>query len=299
MRTSKALLRAGIAAAVAAGAGLAYSAGYEVRAFRLRRVEIPVLPAGSTPIRLLHISDLHMTPGQRRKQEWLRGLADLEPDLVVSTGDHLAHPEAVASVVDALRPLSGCPGVFVLGSNDYYAPVAKNPVRYLLPSDDTPHHGPTLPWSDLVEIFGSWGWLDLDNASGTLPVAGSTLAFVGVDDAHLDLDDYSKVAGPPDPTADLSVGVTHAPYLRVLDAMADDGHPLIIAGHTHGGQLCIPGYGALVTNCDLDTERVKGLSRHGRSYLHVSAGLGTSPFAPVRFACYPEASLLTLTEARD
>ena len=56
--------------------------------------------------------------------------------------------------------------------------------------------------------------------------------------------------------------MVHAPYLRVLDAFTADGYPLILAGHTHGGQLCIPFYGALVTNCDLDTDRVKGLSTH-------------------------------------
>jgi predicted MPP superfamily phosphohydrolase len=85
----------------------------------------------------------------------------------------------------------------------------------------------------------------------------------------------------------------------MIDAMAADGHDLIVAGHTHGGQVCVPFYGALVTNCDLDTARVKGLSQHTAndrtSWLHVSAGLGTSPYAPVRFACRPEATLLTLT----
>ena len=106
--------------------------------------------------------------------------------------------------------------------------------------------------------------------------------------------------GPVDrSTTDVSLAVTHAPYRSVLDPMAADGHDLIVAGHTHGGQVCVPFYGALVTNCDLDTARVKGLSSHtaeGRtSWLHVSAGLGTSPYAPVRFACRPEATLLTLT----
>ena len=111
------------------------------------------------------------------------------------------------------------------------------------------------------------------------------------------------MAGPVDRDADeVAVAVTHAPYRRVIDAMAYDGHDLIMAGHTHGGQVCVPLYGALVTNCDLDTRRVKGLSQHSAgghtSWMHVSAGLGTSPYAPVRFACPPEATLLTLTAAR-
>ena len=83
----------------------------------------------------------------------------------------------------------------------------------------------------------------------------------------------------------------------MLSGLVDLGADAIFAGHTHGGQVCVPGYGALVTNCDIPREQVKGLSTwtsRGRSAaLHVSAGLGTSIYAPVRFACPPEATLLT------
>ena len=92
--------------------------------------------------------------------------------------------------------------------------------------------------------------------------------------------------------------MTHAPYLRVLDQFAADGYGLILAGHTHGGQLCLPFFGALVTNCQIDRSRVKGPSRWGaHTRLHVSAGIGTSPFAPARFCCRPEATPLTLVPA--
>ena len=81
----------------------------------------------------------------------------------------------------------------------------------------------------------------------------------------------------------------------MLDRFAADGYDLVLAGHTHGGQLRLPGYGALVTNCGIDRSRARGASRWGAHMrLHVSAGLGTSPYAPLRFACPPEASLLTL-----
>ncbi len=287
--------------AVAAGC-LGYGAGYEVRAFRLRRFDVPVLAPGSPPLRVLHISDLHLLPAQRRKQEWLRRLAALEPDLVVDTGDNIAHPDAVPVLLDALAPLLGRPGVFVLGSNDYYAPIPKNPARYLLPLEHRRRvHGKVeLPWEDLRDALTGAGWLDLTNDRAQVEVDGRTLAFAGVDDPHLGRDRYADVAGPADAGADLTVGVAHAPYLRVLDAFAADGYRLLLAGHTHGGQLCVPGWGALVTNCDLDTRRAKGLSRHPddgsaeAAWLHVSAGAGTSPYAPVRFACPPEATLLTL-----
>lgn len=294
--------RIGAGVAAAAVGCLAYAAGYEVQAYRLRRIDVPVLPAGHRPLRVLHVSDLHMTPGQARKRAWVRSLAALEPDVIVNTGDNLADMRAVPVVLDALGPLLERPGVFVPGSNDYYAPVPKNPARYLLPWHrmDRRPTGADLPWKELRDAFADAGWLDLTNARGALTVDGRRLVFAGVDDPHLRKDRYREVAGPAEP-ADLAVGVTHAPYRRVLDAMIADGYRLILAGHTHGGQLCVPGWGALVTNCDLEPRRAKGLSHHPASggpeapWLHVSAGIGTSPYAPVRFACPPEASLLTLT----
>ena len=100
------------------------------------------------------------------------------------------------------------------------------------------------------------------------------IAVVGTDDAHLGLDRYADVPYRAPEDGVLRIGVTHAPYLRVLDAMAADGFELILAGHTHGGQLCVPGFGALVTNCDLPVSQAKGLHRRGDAWLHVSAGLG-------------------------
>jgi predicted MPP superfamily phosphohydrolase len=295
-------LARGTLAVAGAGLGcLAYAALYEVRAFTLRRFDVPVLPAGATPVRVLHVSDLHLTPYTRTRQEWVAGLAALEPDLVVDTGDNLAHPEAVPAVLRGLGRLLDVPGVYVWGSNDYYAPTPKNPLDYFRgPSEFGDDPRQELPWQDLDAGFRQAGWTDLTHRRTTLEVNGVRIGFCGTDDEHLGRADYAAVAGPVDRDAvDVSLAVTHAPYRSVLDPMAADGHDLILAGHTHGGQICVPFYGALVTNCDLDTRRVKGLSSHsagGRtSRLHVSGGLGTSPYAPIRFACRPEATLLTLT----
>ncbi|MBA3232482.1 MAG: metallophosphoesterase [Propionibacteriales bacterium] len=285
-------------------AGLTYSAGYEVRSFRLRQVDVPCLPRHSEPVKLLHLSDLHLTPTQHKKKRWLADLAQLEPDLVVNTGDNLGHHSSVAPLMEALAGLTHVPGVFVLGSNDYWGPVMKSPARYLLPEGTGKHlHGPALPWRQLRDGFTDVGWLDLTNRVGSLSVRGIEISFVGVDDPHLGYDRLEAVSGPADATADLRLGVAHAPYLRVLDAFTGDGYDVIFAGHTHGGQLRIPGYGALVTNCDLDPARSRGLHRHtsaGRTaWTHISAGLGTSPYAPYRFCSYPEASLVTLTPRRS
>jgi predicted MPP superfamily phosphohydrolase len=245
-------------------------------------------------MRVLHISDLHMMPGQGAKQRWVRDLAELDPDLVVNTGDNLAHPQAVPAVIRALGPLLDRPGVFVFGSNDYYGPKPKNPVRYLTKSRKR-IRGVPLPWKDLRAAFVEHGWTDLTHVRRGFSVAGQSVVAAGLDDPHLRRDKYAEIAGQPDPSATLRLGLTHSPEPRVLDAFAHDGYDLVMAGHTHGGQLRLPGYGAIVTNCELDRSRARGASRWGaHTWLHVSAGLGTSPYAPVRFACPPEASLLTL-----
>ncbi|MFZ2014867.1 MAG: metallophosphoesterase [Nocardioides sp.] len=290
-----------------AGAAVTSYALVQARAYTLRSVTVPVLPAGADPLRVLHLSDIHLTPSQSRKREWVRSLAALEPDLVVNTGDNLAHLDALPTVVDALGPLLDVPGVFVLGSNDYFAPTLRNPLRYLRPDDGSRNtRSATLPWREMIETFEKAGWTDLSNTRATTHVRDLMVAWAGVDDPHLEYDDLAAIAGPADASADLRVGVTHAPYLRVLDQLAADGYDAVFAGHTHGGQVCLPLYGALVTNCDLEPARAKGLHRHpadsrqgdpGSSWLHVSAGLGTSPYAPVRVACRPEATLLTLVPA--
>jgi uncharacterized protein len=287
--------RAALGVTATGVAGVGYAAGIERRWWTLREATIPVLPPGTRSLKVLHLSDLHMTPDQRSKQRWVAGLAELEPDLVVDTGDNLAHARAVPAVLNALEPLLSLPGLFVWGSNDYCGPTFKNPARYLVPAWQKRVHGGDLPWRDLRAALLERGWQDATHTRFTIDVAGVTIAVAGVDDPHIERDRYELIAGPADPDATLKLGLTHSPEPRVLDAFAADGYDLVLAGHTHGGQLRLPVYGAIVTNCGLDRSRARGASRWGTHMrLHVSAGLGTSPFAPVRFCCRPEATLLTL-----
>lgn len=300
-------------------AAFAYGSLVERNRFTLRRVTAPVLPDGARPITVLHLSDLHMAPWQRRKQEWIRSLAALKPDLVVDTGDNTGHERGIEGVQRALEVFDGVPGVFVHGSNDYYGPVPKNPFTYFTGPSRGTRRSPDLDVSRLEALYDRLGWLNLNNAVGALEVNGTHLEFLGVDDPHRQLDRLALLPGALDelrendelydqiPEGDdgrsvVTVGVAHAPYRRVLNSFVTQGATVIFAGHTHGGQVCVPGYGALVTNCDIPRRQVKGLSiwTHAlkAAYLNVSAGLGTSIYAPVRFACPPEATLLTLTPLR-
>jgi predicted MPP superfamily phosphohydrolase len=297
--------RAVITATVATGAAvLGYASVIERNWFALRRYEVPVLREGADPLRLLHISDAHLTPGRHRLLSWIRSLDALEPDLVVNTGDSIAHRDAVGPFLDALGPLLDRPGVFVYGSNDLYSPTPKNPTRYLWRTSALDHRKgpPDLPWAELGAGMTAAGWLDANNRRGRIKVGQTDIEVGGVHDSHIDFDRYDLIAGPTDADADLRLGVLHSPEPEILDAFVADGYDLLLAGHTHGGQICLPGIGTLVTNCGIDRARSHGLHRHPpdgggasrQAWLHVSAGLGTSPWAPARFCCRPEATLLTL-----
>lgn len=266
---------------------------------RTEEQSIAVLPAGAKPIRVLHISDFHFAPWQKRKQDFVRALADLDIDLVVNTGDNLGHRNAVPFTLASLGGLLKKPGVFVNGSNDYFAPTPRNPFTYLLkPSERNSNE--RLATSELMTGFESAGWLNLNNLSGSLQVNGTKLRFIGTDDRHEHLADLTSVTrNAADVKAgETLIGVTHAPYLDVIDSFAEAGIELLFAGHTHGGQVCIPKFGALVTNCDLPRKAARGLSAwpiNGKTlWLNVCAGLGHSIFAPVRFACRPEVRLVIL-----
>lgn len=305
----------GVALGTAAAAGLAgvaglsalfYASVIERNWFTLREESVNILGPGQQPRRILHISDIHMGPNQGAKTKWLQELAELKPDLVVNTGDNLGHKNGLDPLLEALDPLMQFRGVFVPGSNDYYAPTFKNPAAYLFRnSNGSNNRAPaSLPTERMHRAFGQAGWVNLSNRNQSMVFDRMRMDFSGVDDPHLGRDQYvgfpsgsiSQQGAPH-----VRIGVAHAPYQRVLDDFTAGGAQLILAGHTHGGQLRIPGYGALVSNSDLPTWRARGLSRwfNGTqsSWLNVSAGIGTSQYAPVRFACRPEAVLITLNPA--
>ncbi|AKE38164.1 Putative phosphohydrolase [Corynebacterium camporealensis] len=285
-----------------AAAGLGTLAwGYsELTKFELKEYTLPILPPGTLrgedEFRLLHISDLHMIPGQETKIAWVSALDSLEPDLVVNTGDNLSDQAAVPDTLRALGPLLSRPGLFVFGTNDYWAPRPVNPFKYLMRSKREPSYI-DLPWKGMRAAFIERGWRDANQARHEFKVGNVRLAVAGVDDPHHDLDDYAEVAGPPNEDADLSLALLHSPEPRVLEKFEADGYQLSLSGHTHGGQICLPGSKAIVTNCDIDRKRAQGLHRFGDMFMHVSNGLGTSKFAPVRIFCRPSATLLRLTEA--
>ena len=310
------------AAALALGGTAALAWGsVERRRPVLRHYDVP-LSALSTPMlrshhrmaKVLHFSDLHLFAGQEFLLDFLQEIRETEQfDYVISTGDNFGSPDALNMVIQAHEIFSDFPGAFVFGSNDYYSPKRKSWTRYLRPRGSAKvDRAVDLPWTELAAHLRSMGWADLSNASAYLQaeneriteadlpkVLPAPLALLGVDDPHINRDSINGLSQrwlSPDA---IRIGVTHAPYTRILDSMTHLGTELILAGHTHGGQIGLPGVTSLVTNCDLPREFGKGLhvwetGVNECSWLHVSAGLGTSPYAKVRIATRPEVSILTI-----
>lgn len=302
---SNRILRSAAAIATLGLTTFIYANQIELRAFKLHRVQVPVLAPGTLaragkregePFRILHVSDFHMLPDQKLKQKWVASLDALNPDLVINTGDNLGSDKAVPSVLAALGPLLNRPGAFVFGTNDYFAPRPVNPLKYLTGKKRKPSRV-ELPWRGMRAAFIEHGWQDATHARLEFVAGGVKVALSGVDDPHHELEDYSQIAGAPNADADIAIGLSHSPEPHVLDAFAEDGYDLVLSGHTHGGQVCLPGGKAIVTNCGIDRSRASGLSRWTeKTWLHVSNGLGTSPYAPVRLFCRPSATLIEVVE---
>jgi predicted MPP superfamily phosphohydrolase len=280
-------------ALIAGAACIAYGVVIERRWYRRAGYRLAILPAGASPTTILHLSDLHYVARDRSKRRFLASLD--QPDVTVLTGDILGEARAVESVVEALRPVRGrSASYFVLGSNDYFQP---KPLSYAAYFQGRRRHRPgkVSRWRELVSMLERDGWVHLRNDRTDLRMDGVDYEVVGLDDPHIERHDL-RIAPRRRPGA-MGLAIVHSP--DPAPELVAFGYDLILAGHTHGGQVRMPFVGALVTNSQVPTRLCMGLSRFGPTFLHVSPGLGTSKFAPFRFLCRPEATFLELVPPSD
>ena len=277
----------------AALACIVYGVAIERSWYRFRRHDLAILPPGDEDgdergLTILHLSDLHFVRHDAKKARFLASLP--RPDVTIVTGDFLAEPEAVETAVEAVRAVRGRRASwFVLGSNDHYIPKPLNYLKYFV-KRRTRRFARRGRADDLIRALTADGWIDLTNARTLLDVDGVPIELLGLDDAHLRWHDL-RVAPRAAPDR-FGLAVMHSPDSAPESAAL--GYDLLVAGHTHGGQVRVPGLGALVTNCSMPPRLAAGLIGMGSAVLHTSPGLGTSKYAPFRFACRPEATLLEL-----
>jgi len=257
--------------------------------YRVVRHRLDILPAATArPLIVLHLSDLHFVRQDPRKARFLEALPT--PDVTVVTGDFLAEPEAIEAAVHGVRPVRGrLASWFVLGSNDYFVPKPLNYFAYFSKGRKRrPARRGRGP--ELIRALEGDGWEDLTNVHHDVSLEGIDIELLGLDDAHIRRHDL-RVA-PRRAEERFGFAVMHSPDSAPEAAAL--GYELIVAGHTHGGQVGLPFIGALVTNCTMPPKLASGLIRMGAAVLHISRGLGTSKYAPFRFWCRPEATYLEL-----
>lgn len=278
-------------------AALGAYAFYEPFRFRLVRHELRLAPGRLTPS-ILHISDTHLNARDDRLITFLSRLPEElgeVPDLVIATGDLIEGNSGIEVIIDVLARLESRLGRFyVLGSHDYFYSSGGSYTKYF-----TPRRRPTparrTASHELESGLQEKGWVSLKNRTEFVDTPSGRIRLSGVDDPHLKLHDTGHIETE---RADvLALALVHAP--DVVSEWVLNGFDVILAGHTHGGQVRIPSIGAVVTNSSLPAALAAGPHRVGNSWLHVSPGLGTGRYSPIRLACRPEATFLRLVSKRE
>lgn len=278
--------------ALLAAAGAVTYPFLEARWFRVKHLRVP-LSRDVPRTTILHVSDTHMVARNRALTRFLASLPGRFeiPDLVLATGDLIEDNSGIAPISRALNDLPARWGRFyVLGSHDYYQSRFQSYSKYF--THKTPGaKAMQADTSTLERNLQSEGWVGLMNGTHHLETKAGTIRLSGVDDPYLGRHRTDHIDRARDEV--LAIGLAHAP--NVVSEWVLNGFDLVVCGHTHAGQVRVPGIGALVTNSSLPTALAGGSHRIGSSWLHVSPGLGTGRFAPIRFNCRPEVTLLEIS----
>jgi predicted MPP superfamily phosphohydrolase len=263
------LRRLGLAASAAGVAWGHFEAGW-VRLETLR-VPLPGLPPELEGLRISHLSDFHLGFPSRssvaieRAVDWVE---ERQPDLTLISGDLLSRPAGEARLRSLLARMPRC--YAVLGNHDFAH------------TRD--------PFSHPVELFDLEPATLLGDESRTIELRGRTIQIVGVDPRS-----YRRRRAHPerfaDPQADLRILLCH--YPEVVDRVPPGTFDLVLSGHLHAGQICVPWPGGRLRLAHIRWTYIRGLYRRPGGTLHLSAGLGTT-FVPFRFLARPEATELLL-----
>jgi predicted MPP superfamily phosphohydrolase len=249
---------------------LAYGYGIERRWIEVThtRLEIGKLPAGTPPIRIVHLSDLHCTGDDFLESQVPGLIGPLRPDLILLTGDYLGSERGVKNLRTLLCSLRCPEGLFgVLGNHEIW---------------DTPGWDP----------FEGTPVVHLNNALRCLSIRGNRVCLVGI---RVESEEEGVPLLKETSADDINIVLYHYPDL--IDRIASKQVDLLLAGHTHGGQIALPFFGAIVTLSKGWKRYERGLYRVGEGYLYVNRGLGTD-LPPIRFFARPEIAVIDLIPPR-
>ncbi len=230
------------------------------------KVKLPGLPTQFDDFKLLFITDTHLRQHTSKIDLILQKCDEAKPDLICLGGDYCFTSMSSNSAIQLFDSLSArCKTVGILGNADYRI------------NEDT-----RKSWTKHIKL--------LVNHSLCLQRNGKELWITGVDDPHHERD-ILPIALAPVPDNASVILLAHSP--EIINRPIDKRIKLILTGHTHGGQICMPDGKALYNNISLPAEFSSGLHEVGDAMLYVSRGVGSTR-VPVRFSCPPELTLITL-----
>jgi predicted MPP superfamily phosphohydrolase len=269
------LKTAAAATAVAAPLGGACYGFAESADLRIDRQSIPLpnLPAAFRGLRVAFLTDIHLGPyvSEGYVAAAVRTTVALDPDLILLGGDY-SHREAkyIDPCFDLLANLSAPLGVYgVLGNHDYWHGI------------DETRAG--MRRAKVEELTNRGVWLTRGS---------SRMRLCGVDDLWQGRPDVAAAVGPEVTAKDACLLLSHNP--DVAETLTDRRVGLVLSGHTHGGQVVVPGYGAPLTQSRYGRKYAHGLVEAPATTVYVSAGVGMTVL-PVRAFCRPEITVITLT----
>jgi predicted MPP superfamily phosphohydrolase len=267
---------------------LLYMVFIEPRRFRVQNITLPCRDGVVTPLRVLHITDTHFHGRDGVMLDFLRRLADAEEfDLVFYTGDLIHCPNGIASLIEAVSLFEPRLGSYaVLGGHDYVQVKAPSVYWHMLTLRRLRWACRPNPVDHLVEQLEAGGVTVLSDQSARVECPdGRRLTLVGLRDAFQFEPDYESAWRDVEPDEPVVV-LAHSP--DVLPEAARRGAVAAFFGHTHGGQIRLPGVGALVTRTSMPRAATRGVFRCGETSCVVNCGLGAAPATPFRLRCPPE-----------
>ncbi len=237
--------------------------------FRVLELDVPGLPAELDGMTVVHLSDFHLGVPSRGGRAVRRGVewaASREADLVVLTGDLVSRPSGEAQLRELVGGLERC--YAILGNHDLG--ISRDPFSKEVVLHELEPATLLLDEGRMLDVRGRQVWL-----------AGFDPRSRGREP------DLSRDAG-------LCVVLSHFP--TVLDRLPAGAWNVVLAGHMHDGQICLPYPGGKARLAHPRARYTHGTYRRGDTIMHVSPGLGTT-FLPFRFFARPEATELVLRRA--
>lgn len=261
--------RVGIGGAALILCALAYGHFIERRWIEVTRTRIPTakLPAGTPPIRIVHLSDFHCTADDLLEKKVPGLVHQMSPDLILMTGDYLGSLGGRPTLNLLLCSLRSASGNFaVIGNHETWY---------------TPH----------LDLFKETPVVELDNEVRRISIRGIPLCLVGI---RVEEEEEGKRLFQGLAADTINIVLYHYPEL--LERASAYDVDLVLAGHTHGGQVALPYFGAIVTFSKGWKRYERGLYRKERTALYVNRGLGSDGglFPAVRFFSRPEIAILDL-----